>query len=512
MSPIGSLLLLVLLARTDVPFVESLIRLPGEIRNYETPDVNDDDRGDLVVILADEGIRTLCLFLQRADGRFPEEPDWRLTVPPEVVAYSFFDLREEPGRELLLLTGGGVHSLSTTRPGLRGNLRQELRAGLFPDLPAPDELPRWGWTADLFGDGRKELLLVRNGQMVAYQAGQDEAGTRKLIELGSIPCRQEEEKAVGEIELMGGQATIRTVSPVATLFPGVPSTVPSFGRSSLLNRTEEWLLPALVDWNGDGLVDGVRPHEAGITRFLLQRDGSFLPGEQVLVEPEQVQALGGDIRLIDMDGDGSVEVVALDSEQDGLTGTYTVTVLPKAQDGSALLPAVARIKLEASHVRFRFEDVNHDGREDLVARATRLPSAIQTLTSAYIDMSLLVFLGEEGGALARSPSARFERRMPVESFTRVRESQFMELGGDYDGDGLNDLLMLRADGLLQIFPLKGDGGKLAFSTEPMSTFLPSRAVRDARPAVMSKDGVSDLILRHEDALTVFVSKREAEER
>ena len=509
MSALGSLLFLALLARTDVPFVESLITFPSEIRNYETPHVNEDDRADLVVILAEEGRRTLCLFLQREDGRFLQEPDWRLTVPPDVVAYAFFDLREEPGRELLLLTGGGVHSLSPTRPGLRGNLRLELRTGLFPDLPAPDELPRWGWTADLSGDGKRELLLLEQGRVVAYGVGQDDAGARQLIRQGSILCSQKDEQASGEIELMGGQATIRTTSPVSTLFPGVPSTVPSFGPTSLLNRTEEWLLPAMIDWNGDGLVDGVRPHEGGITRFLRQQDGSFLPGEQVLIEPEQLQALADDVRLIDMDGDGSVEVVALDSERDGLTGTYTVTVLPKEKDGSALLPAVARIKLEASHISFRFEDVNHDGREDLVARTTRLPGALQTLTAAYIDMSLLVFLGEEGGALSRRPSARFERRLPVESLTRVRESQFMELGGDFDGDALNDLVTLRSDGLLQIFPLRGSGGDLAFAAEPMSTFLPSRAVRDARSMPLSEDGVSDLILRHEDALTIFVSQREA---
>ena len=505
-------LCLALALRSEVPFVESQLRFDGELLGYETPLVNADGLGDLVVIVGAGGQRSLLLFLQREDGSFPSSPDWRLSVPPEVVAYACFDVREEPGRELLLLSATGIHSVSPTLPGLRGNLRSELRLSLFPDLAAGDELLRWPWVLDLDADGREELLVVSAGQLVILRVESDASGRSRLVPRGALPCRTEPREASGEVSMLGGQISVQTVSPVITLFPGTASSVPAFRSSSLLNQTREWMLPCLIDWNGDGLIDGVWTGSDGFEVDLQQPDGSFLAGPRPVLTAEILAGLEDDLRLLDLDGDGSVEVVALGSERDGLTGTYTLTVFPRTPGSGDLMPATARIKLSASQVRFRFHDVNADGRLDVVARVTELPGALATLTAARIDMSVLVFLGLPGGTFSRKPVARFERRMPMEHFARVRESQFMELGTDFNGDGLNDLLCLQSDGLLQVTPLTGGGDQLAFADQPLSNYRPPKPVRDARPAMLSPDEVSDLVLRHEDSLTVFVSRKPEQDR
>jgi hypothetical protein len=340
-----------------------------------------------------------------------------------------------------------------------------------------------------------------------FQAEQDAEGRRRLSKRGSLPCRTERQEAEGEVSLLGGQISFETLSPVITLFPGVPSSVPAFRATSFVSQSKEWLLPALSDWNGDGLLDAVWSGSGGFEVLRQQSDGSFQEGPDPAAGEGIPAALGDDLRLLDLDGDGRSEVIALDSERDGLTGTYTLTVYPRSPDSGDLLPATARVKLAGGQVRFRFHDVNGDGRLDVVARVIELPSAMQSLTAVHIDMSVLVFEGLPGGVLSKKPVARFERRMSTEHFTRVRESQFMELGADFNGDGLNDLLCLQSDGLLQIFPLVREGSGIAFANEPLSSYRPPKPVRDARPALLSRDGVSDLVLRHEDALTVFVSKK-----
>ncbi|MBL8767013.1 MAG: hypothetical protein JNL94_06605, partial [Planctomycetes bacterium] len=79
-------------------------------------------------------------------------------------------------------------------------------------------------------------------------------------------------------------------------------------------------------------------------------------------------------------------------------------------------------------------------------------------------------------------------------------------GGDFDGDGVNDLLSMQQDGLLEIAAIVRDGDRLKFADRTLTRHRPANPVRGTLPAELSHDGVSDLVLRHENALTVFVSR------
>lgn len=497
------LLVAALLAPSAADYVESRLSPNAEILRYETPDVNDDRLGDVVLITRDQDRRVLHVYLQSPGGSFGDTPDWRLTLPADVVSYTFLDVRDEPGRELLLLTSTGVFSVSTTRPELRKNLRRELETPLFPELSEPDDVSRWDWARDLDGDDRPELLLLTDGALVGFSIPEDGGEWQACA---TLPCAVLGEKEENERRVMGGRISFQMERWVNDLFPGLPSSRPMFRQENLLNRSLEWQLPALVDWNGDGQLDAALRSDRGFRVVLQGAAGEFsAEADRRIMIPDGFEVDDAP-RLLDMDGDGSVEVVLTGSGDGALSRDYTVTVIPRLADGSLAEEAVARVKLNASHVRFRFEDIDRDGHIDLVAWVLELPSGIQTLTSTRIDLSLMVFLGGEGGTLTRRPVARYEKRMRPEQVERVRESFLMEMTGDYDGDGLNDLLVMRDDGLLLVYRFEKNGSDYSFADRPISVYKPAEPVRGAWPAELTRDGISDLVLRHERALTVFVSR------
>ena len=134
-----------------------------------------------------------------------------------------------------------------------------------------------------------------------------------------------------------------------------------------------------------------------------------------------------------------------------------------------------------------------------------LPSALQAVADVWVEGRLFVFRGQADGSVSRKPDLRFERRLRPENLARIRESLVFELSGDFDGDGAKDLVLIRADGVLQIFPMKKSGDGLSFASDPSTSVRPNRPVRSARAESLSSDRVSDLVLRHENGLTVFVS-------
>ena len=97
-----------------------------------------------------------------------------------------------------------------------------------------------------------------------------------------------------------------------------------------------------------------------------------------------------------------------------------------------------------------------------------------------------------------------------EELSRILELLVVDLSADFDGDGLRDLLNIRPDGLVEIRPLVASAGGIAFASEASSVYLPPAPVRDAWPCWLTRDGIADLVLRHEDALTVFVSVKGAQ--
>ncbi|MBK6942019.1 MAG: VCBS repeat-containing protein [Planctomycetes bacterium] len=495
-----------LLAATlaEPEFVESRLEFPGRVLSYECPDINDDSRGDLFVVTREDEDRVLNYFAAAADGSFPDAPTWRLALPADVVAYGLFEARPDPGLEILLFSARGVYSLSTTKAGLKDNLVREIEIAVFPGLADPDMVPRWSLAKDLDGDGVDELLVTTKYEIAVHRAPRPQDG-KGFVRIGTIPARPDDEspRARGRFDR---RAEIRIETSLLDLFRGSTSSVPRFEQLRYLEHSQAMRVPALVDWNGDGRVDAIPKFDAAAIEVFEQHENLTFDATPKKVEFAIDESDDARIQLLDLDGDGRSELFVEREDGDGLSRDHVVTVFARGADGLFAKDARARVKLNASDVDWSVLDVDHDGRVDLVARVVDLPLGITDLAAVRLEMKLLVFRGQGGGELSRKPDFAFERSLKPEQMERIRESFVLDLGGDFDGDGINDLLSMQADGLLEITAVERDGNGLRLAAKTLTRHRPANPVRGTLPAELSHDGVSDLVLRHEKALTVFVSR------
>ncbi len=492
-------------------FTESRVAVGAEPFEYQLSDVDLDLRVDLMVASVAGGERTLRLWRQRADASFASTPDWSLAVPPDVTSWSLLDLRPEPGRELVLLTRGGVHSLTTTRAGLKDNLRREFAAPLFPDLADPRRLPCWRLTQDVDGDGRDELLLVVEEELrifaVATDAAVAAAGSA-LVELGRLPVTPRAARVSERGSFTFGSSGMRGSGPGggASFFRSARTSRPGIFGEKLLDRRRTLDLPRLLDFGGDAALERVESEDGHWRVSPLPLPGAPAPAPARFELPEAARD-ASTTEWTDLDGDGTRELVVFRSDDDDKVALAFTARADPAQPLGALFDATptARIKLDGMGVQYWLTDVDHDGRQDLTARVFDVPTGVSTLATVRLDTAFHVFRGRPGATWSRAPDLSFERSFRPEQLTRVQESLLINVGGDFDGDGCNDLVTTQLDGRVEIRRIT-TGERLELEAKPIVSFAPPAEVERLETWDLSRDGVADLTLRHEQALTLFVSR------
>lgn len=495
-----------LLAVTGPDFVESRIEPGTRDFSYELHDIDGDGRDDVLVSLRRDRRRELWVHLQR-ESSFTAEPDWRWTdVPEDITAFACFDVRDEPGAELVLLTATGIFSVSPSRASLRGNLRRELTMPLFPDLAPSGALRRWPWVLDADGDGKDDLLVVSGDELHVLRRPAEEGLTRGAS-LPLIPERAS--SSMARIRFGSGGIGLRGSTAAPRHFPGLATSLLQAEGEDLLTFERGHALPLWLDWNLDGRPDAVRIDGTSWQVWRQQADGGF--ADATLVELpaaltqwwEQGEDNAPDVKLADLDGDGRREVLVSHKEND-----ETVAMLwGQGGDGSLSAAPLARLKFAELQTDFRLTDVDRDGRTDLVVWTFDVPRNLTALRSLEARVALLAYPFRDG-TLAREPALRVRRTFSPESLGRIAETLILDLSGDFNADGLCDLLQLRPDGLLEIYPLRAEGSGWVTGGEPLAQYLPREAVRRAVPCELSGDRTSDLILVHERSLTLFVSRPE----
>src|SRR5262245_41548895 len=177
-----------LLALAAAPrFTESTIAFDDGFSGRWFADLDGDRRVDLAVGVVKKGSgRELRIFLQRGDGGFASEPDRRVVLKSDIVAFAIAEAREEPGEEILFFTGSSCFSYSTALEGFAGNARKVFSWDLLLDLPDPEELIHLEAPAASKGGGPRLLVLPgADGHGIFAVSGS--AGEPGPMPLGLIP-------------------------------------------------------------------------------------------------------------------------------------------------------------------------------------------------------------------------------------------------------------------------------------------------------------------------------------
>ena len=474
-----------------------------------TEDVNGDGTKDLIFAHYDPAIgRELHIHHQQSDGNFSSTPQ-RVEIKTEIIAVGFADLRSDPGKELVLLANNAVFSLSTAVEGYTGNLQLLFEWDLVAAIPGQDSVEFLRDIEDINGDGEIDFFLPgedRFGFFIGTGNEQFElvSNIRTVNENLTSAQRNSQDAdlnaSIGINADEGVVVSLRAETP--TPFSGfVEKWEPKSTESRALLSTENWMPTALLaELNGDGLKDLIYLNvgDDGLGQLNIHYQ------DQASGFPEQADWQGstdtrGDMRLLDMNKDGLVDLLRLTGDGNEWDARFYLNT-----DNSFQLEQPNQIMRFAGYdVRLEFVELASTEKPTLNVSYYTIP-VVDAIRNASINRTQLLYSSEaaEAGQLfARRPNSRLEESFSADNVRGLSEQ--MSLRYDVDGDGTNDALYVTDNGTLAA---KKIDRQLRIAEEPFWEYISPRTVFEFEVLPLNDDATPDLELRHGATTSLLVAR------
>jgi hypothetical protein len=461
---------------------------------------------DLVLtLLLDDGSRELRLHDLSAAG-VAREPRVRVSIKKNIAAWSVADVRPEPGLELLLFTGSVVGSYSVTHSGYRDNFQPLARAPLLFDIPSPWALPFWAYRLPRAGGaGPAPVLLPEEGGLVLWSPEEDEEEENPVYIRRHLVGGDSADPHRDYVESLATTRRYRNASDRNGPFMGSGGD-----GGNMLASSHGFDAPALVDVDGDGRRDVLALDKDELRVYI---SASRTP-TRVEPIPDYMDPGKGRRRLVlaDADGDGDIDLLVILQAELKALGTAPARILVLINDGERLLPVKPTqvLKVEGTELSVQITDVNGDGRGDLVLRKFELPDVTQAITGLTFKVTHLVFFGE-GRAFARKPAVRHVTTYDESNLQDAVRNE--ELRADCSGDGIADLVAVDLEGRITIRRIQyQDGGLFRAASwrldpSPWKVFKTPGELTSLHVQDLNGDGLGDVISGSERRLIILLSQR-----
>jgi len=429
----------------------------GAVTELAVVDLDGDDRPEIVAAVADtaEGpaARRLVVLRTREDGAdFTEADRHEIPAGADDVAFGIGELGgRSPRRSEIAMLGSGGIRLGRPAPGEPAIYDGRL---LFPTGDAR-ELPRWSRVIDLDGRGGAEILVPAPDAWLVLARQPEPGGSTKeppaAVGEGAPEGGAEREEAS---ERNDDRRGLRPPRFAAVSRVGLPAHR-GVGAGPFDSLRLDFSTPSLhaAARDGDGRLDLwlLSGEELRVSR---QDERGAFPAERRVIETVRHRSDDGErvesswILLEDLDGASGAELIV--SRQGGRLSLLgrTLTRVLVFGDGDELTSRKPRQALALRGVGMppSLEDVDGDGALDLVTASIRVDamSGIQTALLRTVRVAYTVFRGRPG-------EDRFDPQPALETTigfsleaTRIGLAPLASFGGDFDGDGIRDLLTLDA--------------------------------------------------------------------
>lgn len=295
-------------------------------------------------------------------------------------------------------------------------------------------------------------------------------------------------QAYPPLVLRYGEATIHTA------VQGLDAAGVADLRAGVDGRAHQW-----VDLDGDG-IPGVLTDDDGALYYRRNLGGAALaPARRLRERPAILTLAGGGQQLMDLGGDGPLDLVELDRPVPGFHERITPgdpELPPSAADDGGwgpFKPFASRPDLDWNDPNLRFIDLNGDGIEDV-------------LVSKEDVFVWYPSLGKSGYDVPRTfPRPRDEEKGPALVFGDKAHSVFL---ADLSGDGLRDLVGI-TNGQVCYWPNLGHGRfgpKVTMAGAPTFASPDQFDPRRILLADVDGSGPTDLLYAGQDGVRLWLNQ------
>jgi hypothetical protein len=461
-SPFACISLSCALAAQSPEIVTVQIPSPLRFARMQLVDVDSDGNADLVTVCTTKGQRELRIWRRRAESPwFAGEPEVT-ALDKDVAAFAFVRRKDTAARTLVLFT---PERAVAAKAGANGTIDYEALFAhriVWPAADPGDCIPLQSCVRDLDGDGLDDLVLPEpDGARPVLQKALEKGSSFSADVEWRLPSyRDPIQKRNGKARRNPGQFSME----LGEGDERERADPDPQARGPLAQVRTRSAPMAFVDFDGDQRTDCLALRNEQIWLWPQAAGGAFAPAPKAIPLPLPEDRLplfdpAFDVQLRDVDRDGRADLVLTTSAQRNDEIETRVDLYRQRAEGSPWATQVdSRLRLQTLAGPPQLVDADGDGGLDLVALTVRtdLLRGLQG-GAAALDVQLNVYRGDNGRfalpALITQKlqlTAQEGKRGGTSGFARV-------LAGSKDTPGS---VLLHDGKTLQLRPLARDGRKL----------------------------------------------------